>query len=76
MVEEKGLSPDSANQIGDYVKLQGGTELIEALCGDQKLMSQVDFKAGIEDIKLMFQYCKVMGFEDKVTQNTISLSRY
>ena len=66
MVEEKGLPLDSANQIGDYVKRHGGKELIEELCNDDKLMAQPDFKTGIEEIKLLFQYCAVMGFVDKV----------
>ncbi len=67
-MEEKSLPLDSANQIGHYVKMNGGSELIESLCKDDKLMSQADFKTGIEDIKLLFRYCEVMGFADMVSQ--------
>ncbi len=67
---EKGLTLESANQIGRYVKRHGGRELIEELCIDDKLMSQPDFKTGIEDVKLLFQYSAVMGFLDKVRKTS------
>ena len=74
-MEEKGLPLDSANQIGDYVKLHGGRDLIETLCKDDKLMSEPDFKTGIEDIQLLFRYCEIMGFLDKVGSYYVQVAK-
>lgn len=37
MVEEKGLDPNVADTIGEYVKLSGKEELIEKLKNDERL---------------------------------------
>ena len=66
MVDDKKLPLEVANQIGDYVKLHGGKELVETLSSDMKLMSQPDFKAGLEEMRLLVDYCEVMGVQDKV----------
>ena len=36
MTEEKGLDPEVADRIGDYVQLKGGNELVEKLRADEK----------------------------------------
>uniref|UniRef100_A0A671VG68 histidine--tRNA ligase n=1 Tax=Sparus aurata TaxID=8175 RepID=A0A671VG68_SPAAU len=37
MVNEKGLSEEAADQIGEYVSMQGGMDLAERLLQDQKI---------------------------------------
>ena len=66
MVEEKGLSIDVANRIGEYVKLHGGKDLVDKLEQDTHLCSQPLFQAGLNDLKVLLQYCEVMGISDKV----------
>ena len=66
MVEEKGLSIDVANRIGEYVKLHGGKDLVDKLEQDTNLCSQPLFQAGLNDLKVLLQYCEVMGISDKV----------
>ena len=67
MVGEKGLSCDVANLIGEYVKMNGGAELLDQLQKDQKLISQPDAKTGLEDMRLLLHFCSIMGITDKVT---------
>lgn len=66
MVEEKGLEEKVADNIGEYVKLNGSFELVENLTSDPKLMDVKTAVAGVEDMKLLLQYCKLFGVLDKV----------
>ena len=67
MVGEKGLPCDVADLIGEYVKMSGGAELLDRLQQDQRLLSQPDAKAGLEDMRLLLHFCSVLGITDKVT---------
>ena len=66
MVEEKGLSEDVADAIGQYVKLCGRFDLVEKLTSDPKLMAVKDATLGLEDMKLLLQYCDNFGVLEKV----------
>ena len=68
MTKEKGLPDDVANRIGEYVKLNGGKDLVATLEGDSLLCSQPSFKAGLNDLKLLLEYCELMGIIDKVRE--------
>lgn len=63
MVDEKGLDPEIADRIGEYVKLSGRTELIEKLQVDEKLKDSKDAQAGFKDMSLLFEYCKLLNCE-------------
>ncbi|NWX17756.1 SYHC protein, partial [Aegotheles bennettii] len=54
MVGEKGLSPEAADRIGEYVQLHGGLELIERLLQDPRLSQHKLAKEGLGDMKLLF----------------------
>uniref|UniRef100_A0A671VCW4 histidine--tRNA ligase n=1 Tax=Sparus aurata TaxID=8175 RepID=A0A671VCW4_SPAAU len=56
MVNEKGLSEEAADQIGEYVSMQGGMDLAERLLQDQKMCQSKLACAGLSDIKLLFSY--------------------
>ena len=66
MVGEKGLPGDVADLIGEYVKMNGGAELLDKLQQDQRLSSQPDAKTGLEEMRLLLHFCSVMGITDKV----------
>ena len=66
MIDEKGLDPSIADAIGEYVQHNGGIEVLEKMETDEKLGSNKSGKAGIEDMKLLLQYCKLLGILDKV----------
>ena len=66
MVEEKGLEEATADRIGDYVKLNGRFELLEKLMSDQRLTAVKSSVAGLEDMKLLLQYCELFGVLEKV----------
>ncbi|RUS85550.1 hypothetical protein EGW08_006693, partial [Elysia chlorotica] len=74
MVEEKGLDPSAADKIWEYVQLSGGTELLEKLLQDESLTSQKKAAEGLEDIKLLLQYCEALGISNRVSF-TLSLAR-
>merc|ERR1711970_811536 len=51
MTEEKGLEEAAADRIGEFVRMSGGTELIEKLL-ESKLAESKSAKQGLEDMKL------------------------
>uniref|UniRef100_A0A8U7P5L9 histidine--tRNA ligase n=1 Tax=Corvus moneduloides TaxID=1196302 RepID=A0A8U7P5L9_CORMO len=67
MVGEKGLSPEAADRIGEYVQLHGGLDLIERLLQDPKLSQNKLAKEGLGDMKLLFEYLTLFGITEKAS---------
>lgn len=74
MVNEKGLSEEAADQIGEYVSLHGGMDLAERLLQDPKMSQSKQACAGLSDIKLLFSYLQLFKVTDKVVFD-LSLAR-
>ncbi|XP_071402826.1 histidine--tRNA ligase isoform X3 [Centroberyx affinis] len=74
MVNEKGLSEEAADQIGEYVSMQGGMDLAERLLQDQKMSQSKQACAGLTDMKLLFSYLQLFQVTDKVVFD-LSLAR-
>lgn len=74
MVNEKGLSEEAADQIGEYVSMQGGMDLAERLLQDPKMSQSKQACAGLTDIKLLFSYLQLFQITDKVVFD-LSLAR-
>lgn len=74
MIEEKGLSADQADKIGEYVQLNGGIELVEKLLEDEKLKAVPSAVKGLEGMKLLLHYCNIMGLKDVISFD-LSLAR-
>ncbi|CAH0561220.1 unnamed protein product [Brassicogethes aeneus] len=74
MIEEKQLPESVADQIGEYVRLNGKTELVEKLLQDPKLSQNKNAVAGLEAMKLVLQYCQIYGTLDRVSFD-LSLAR-
>ncbi|XP_073966004.1 histidine--tRNA ligase isoform X1 [Choristoneura fumiferana] len=74
MINEKGVSPEAADRIGEYVRLNGGTELAEKLLKDEKLSKTKAAVEGLEGIKLLLHYCELLGIKDKILFD-LSLAR-
>ncbi|XP_030813264.1 histidine--tRNA ligase, cytoplasmic-like isoform X2 [Camarhynchus parvulus] len=74
MVAEKGLSPEAADRIGEYVQLHGGLDLIEQLLQDPKLSQNKVAKEGLGDMKLLFEYLTLFGITGKISFD-LSLAR-
>lgn len=66
MVGEKGLEPNVADRIGEYVKLKGGMELVESLMQDPALSKNKSAEAGLEDMRLLLTYIELFEIKDKV----------
>ncbi|CAG9765478.1 unnamed protein product [Ceutorhynchus assimilis] len=74
MVEEKGLSEDVADKIGNYVKLNGQLELVDKLLLDENLSKNKCAVEGLESIKLLLKYCEIFDISNKVSFD-LSLAR-
>ncbi|KAL2830025.1 hypothetical protein BDW59DRAFT_170313 [Aspergillus cavernicola] len=73
-MEEKGLEPEIADLVGEYVKLNGGREILEAIKADELLSANEEIKKGIEDLDLLFNYLEAFEVLDKVSFD-LSLAR-
>lgn len=74
MVAEKGLDPDTANKIGEYVRLNGKSALVDKLLQDDKLSQNKVALEGLNDMKQLFVYLKIFGVEDEIMFD-LSLAR-
>lgn len=74
MINEKGLDEGTANKIGEYVRLSGGTELVEKLLKDDKLKAVKSAVQGLEDMQLLLKYCTIFGIMNQVRFD-LSLAR-
>ncbi|XP_061402201.1 histidine--tRNA ligase, cytoplasmic [Musca vetustissima] len=74
MIEEKGLDAAAADQIGEYVQLSGGAELVDKLLADPKLKSVPAAVKGLEGMQLLMKYCNSMGLAQKISFD-LSLAR-
>lgn len=74
MIEEKGLSAEATDHIGEYVRLNGNSELVDKLMTDEKLSKSKSAKEGLESIKLLLQYCDLYGLTEKISFD-LSLAR-
>lgn len=57
MMDEKGLPEDVADRIGEYVRLNGKTELVDKLLKDERLITSKSAIEGLEAMKLVLKYC-------------------
>lgn len=73
MINEKGLNSEVADKIGEFVKLSGQTELIDKLF-DGELSKNKRAQQGLNDIKLLFQYCDIYKIKPVVSFD-LSLAR-
>ncbi|KAI8499948.1 Histidine--tRNA ligase, cytoplasmic [Branchiostoma belcheri] len=74
MVDEKGLAPEVADRIGEYVRLNGQLELVDQLMQDDQMMKNKMARQGLEEMKLLLTYCQLFGVLDKVSFD-LSLAR-
>ncbi|XP_041972626.1 histidine--tRNA ligase, cytoplasmic isoform X3 [Aricia agestis] len=74
MINEKGVTPEAADRIGEYVRLNGGIDLAEKLMKDEKLAKSKSAIEGLEGIMLLLKYCEILGIKDKILFD-LSLAR-
>ncbi|XP_025243027.1 probable histidine--tRNA ligase, mitochondrial isoform X2 [Theropithecus gelada] len=74
MVAKKGLAPEVADRIGDYVQCHGGVSLVEQMFQDPRLSQNKQALEGLEDLKLLFEYLTLFGIAEKISFD-LSLAR-
>ncbi|KAF1365735.1 histidyl-tRNA synthetase-like protein [Lizonia empirigonia] len=73
-METKGLSPDVADKIGEWVQRKGGDDIIDFLKSDPVLSQNEDVKKGIQDMELLFAYLNAFDARSHVSFD-LSLAR-
>jgi len=74
MVVEKGLEEGVADRLGEFVVLNGSTELVDKLLTEGELRENKNSKQGLEAVKLLFEYCQCMGIQGSLRFD-LSLAR-
>ncbi|XP_004686874.1 PREDICTED: probable histidine--tRNA ligase, mitochondrial [Condylura cristata] len=74
MVVKKGLAPEVADRIGDYVQCHGGVSLLTQMFQDPKLSRNKQAVEGLNDLKLLFEYLTLFGVAEKISFD-LSLAR-
>ncbi|KAL5276657.1 HARS family protein [Megaselia abdita] len=74
MIEEKGLDEKAADAIGEYVRQNGNSELVEKLLNDENLKKVPAAVKGLEGMKLLLNYCNLFGLSNKISFD-LSLAR-
>jgi len=74
MTEEKGLDPEVADKIGEYVQRKGGRERLDELLKDENLTGNESFAGGLKDMGLLFDYLEVLRVMPKLSFD-LSLAR-
>uniref|UniRef100_A0A8C6MJ68 histidine--tRNA ligase n=1 Tax=Nothobranchius furzeri TaxID=105023 RepID=A0A8C6MJ68_NOTFU len=76
MVNEKGLSEQAADLIGEFVTVcvSGGRDLAERLLQNPRLSQNKLACSGLSDVKLLFSYLELFQVTDKVVFD-LSLAR-
>lgn len=74
MTEEKGLDPEVADKIGEWVVLKGQKDLLEKLRSNEQLAANQSMKEGMDDLELMFSYLEAFNALDVVSFD-LSLAR-
>lgn len=74
MVNEKGLSEEVADRIGEYVRMNGTEQLVADLFKDDGLTKSKMAVQGLESMKLFFEYVKVFDIQNVVSFD-LSLAR-
>ncbi|XP_048076821.1 histidine--tRNA ligase, mitochondrial isoform X2 [Ursus arctos] len=74
MVAKKGLAPEVADRIGDYIQCHGGVSLVEEMFQDSRLSQNKQAIEGLGDLKLLFEYLTLFGIAEKISFD-LSLAR-
>ena len=69
---EKGISRESADSIGEYVRQKGGRSLVESLINDKKLGDNPDAQKALQEITQLFHYCEATGITERVSGHQYS----
>ena len=74
MTEEKGLAPEIADRIGEFVCKKGTRDLLEELQNNEELTANPSFKAGLDDMALLLTYLDILNVTPKLSFD-LSLAR-
>lgn len=67
-MEEKGLQPEIADEIGEYVKHNGSvSSILNFLRSDTRISANEDLKKGLDDMDLLLSYMEAFQITDKVS---------
>jgi histidyl-tRNA synthetase len=71
---EKGLAAEVADEIGEYTKNKGGSEILDLLRSNPRVAENEKVKKGLDDMELLFSYLDAYQIKDKISFD-LSLAR-
>ncbi|XP_040851784.1 histidine--tRNA ligase, mitochondrial isoform X4 [Ochotona curzoniae] len=74
MVAKRGLTPEVADRIGDYVQCRGGASLVEQMFQDPRLSQNQQALEGLRDLKLLFEYLTLFGIAEKTVGESVRVT--
>lgn len=74
MVEEKHLSEEAADRIGQYVHIHGNAKIVDSLGEDSRLSANADAVAALDEMRVLFRYVDLFGIASRVSFD-LSLAR-
>ncbi|CCH62747.1 hypothetical protein TBLA_0I00880 [Henningerozyma blattae CBS 6284] len=75
ITEEKGQTEETADNIGEYVKLNGSlSEVYDALSNDDKIINNELASIGLKEIATLMQYTKAFNIDEFISFD-LSLAR-
>jgi histidyl-tRNA synthetase len=74
MTEEKGLAPEVADAIGDFVNQSGLRDVLDRLRANPALAANKSAQEGLDDMETLFTYLEAFDVLDKVSFD-LSLAR-
>jgi len=74
MTEEKGLAPEVADKIGQYVVKKGGRDLLNELKSMEELTKNASFSAGLQNMELLIDYLEIFNVMHRLSFD-LSLAR-
>jgi histidyl-tRNA synthetase len=76
MINEKHLDPVVADKIGTKIQVSGKpSDVISSLKADAEFVGNANTKEGLDNMELLFKYCKLMGIDESCLNFDLSLAR-
>ncbi|XP_068133901.1 histidine--tRNA ligase, cytoplasmic-like isoform X1 [Hyperolius riggenbachi] len=74
MIEEKQIRPEIVDRLSEYIRLNGGSSLLEKLRDDPLVAHNPLAMEAVEELNLLYHYLEIFGIADKMVFD-LSLAR-
>ncbi|XP_068133904.1 histidine--tRNA ligase, cytoplasmic-like isoform X2 [Hyperolius riggenbachi] len=71
MIEEKQIRPEIVDRLSEYIRLNGGSSLLEKLRDDPLVAHNPLAMEAVEELNLLYHYLEIFGIADKASGERI-----